>query len=146
MAGTRDGEMTENAVLVDSSVWIHYFRRSGCREVKEAMAKALAAGRVKTCAVVKAELLVGTRNDAGFRKLADLLDALPEIPIDRRVWRGAARFGAIMRRRGITVPLPDLLIAQAAILAGSALWHADAHFEEICKFTPLATRNFSSSG
>jgi len=101
--------MIEDAVLVDSSVWIHYFRRRGRREVKEALADALAKGRVVTCWIVNAELLVGTRDEPGFHKLDGLLSSLVEIPIDGDVWREAARLGAILRRKGTTVPLPDLV-------------------------------------
>ena len=137
--------MSGNAILVDSSVWIHYFRRHGRRAVKESLAKALAKGQVRTCPIIKAELLVGTRDDAGFEKLAGLLDALPEIPIDERTWREAARLGATLRHRGKTIPLPDLIIAQVAMQAEAELWHTDAHFEEIARFAPLATRDFSSS-
>ena len=97
--------------------------------------------RVTTCWVVKSELLVGTRNDAGFRKLDKLLDALPEIPIDAAVWKEAARLGTDLRRHGMTVPLPDLLIAEAAIQAEIELWHTDDHFEKITKFVPLRAKN-----
>ena len=88
---------------------------------------------------------MGTRNDAGFRKLDKLLDALPEVPIDDGVWREAARLGSDLRRHGITVPLPDLLIAEAAIQAEIELWHADNHFEEITKLVTLNTKNLSGS-
>ncbi len=138
--------MIEDAVLVDSSVWIHYFRRRGRREVKEALADALAKGRVVTCWIVKAELLVGTHDEPGFRKLDGLLSSLAEIPIDGEVWREAARLGALLRRKGTTVPLPDLVIAAASSLAGIELWHADTHFQEIHEFAPLTTRDFSSPG
>ena len=84
---------------------------------------------------------MGTRDDAGFRKLDKLLDALPEVPIDDVVWREAARLGSDLRRHGITVPLPDLLIAEAAIRAEIELWHADDHFEEITKLVPLRAKN-----
>jgi len=133
--------MNKDAVLVDSSVWIHYLRRDGRQGIKKALANALAKGRVTTCWVVKSELLVGTRNDAGFRKLDKLLDALPEVPIDDVVWREAARLGSDLRRHGITVPLPDLLIAEAAMQAEIELWHADDHFEEITKLVSLRAKN-----
>ena len=87
------------------------------------------------------ELLVGTRDYAGFRKLDKLLDALPEVPIDDVVWREAARLGSDLQRHGITVPLPDLLIAEAAIQAEIELWHTDDHFEEITKLVPLGAKN-----
>jgi len=84
---------------------------------------------------------VGTRDDAGFRKLDKLLDALPEVPIDDVVWREAARLGSDLRHHGITLPLPDLLIADAAIQAEIELWHANDHFEEITKLVPLRAKN-----
>jgi predicted nucleic acid-binding protein len=133
--------MNKDAVLVDSSVWIHYLRRDGRQGIREALANALAKGRVTTCWVVKSELLVGTRNDAGFRKLDKLLNALPEIPIDAAVWKEAARLGTDLRRHGMTVPLPDLLIAEAAIQADIELWHTDDHFEEITKLVTLRAKN-----
>jgi|AntAceMinimDraft_16_1070373.scaffolds.fasta_scaffold53532_2 predicted nucleic acid-binding protein len=135
----------KSTVLVDSSVWIHYFRRSGGRRAKETLKEALMGGRVATCWVVKAELLVGTRNEANFRKLDDLLRGLTDVPIDASVWHKAAQIGAKLRRRGVTLPLPDLLIAQAAMQAEIELWHADNHFEEIGKIVPLRAKNFAPS-
>ncbi len=135
----------KGTVLVDSSVWIHYFRSSGERRAKEALKDALTRGQVATCWVVKAELLVGTRDEASFRKLDDLLGALTDVPIDALVWHKAAQLGAKLRRSGVTLPLPDLLIAQAAMRAEIELWHGDSHFEEIAKIAPLRTKNFASS-
>jgi len=141
MAGIRDGKMNKDAVLVDSSVWIHYLRRDGRQGIRKTLANELAKGRVTTCWVVKMELLVGTRDYAGFRKLDKLLDALPEVPIDGVVWREAARLGSDLRRHGRTEPLPDLLIAESAIQAEIELWHTDDHFEEITKLVPLGAKN-----
>jgi len=73
------------------------------------------AERVFTCWVVKVELLVGARDEEDFEQLSRDLEALEEIPIAKEVWLGAARLGYTLRRNGITVPLPDLLIAQLAI-------------------------------
>ena len=108
---------------------------------KKGVSKCAGQRTVTTCWVVKLELLVGTRNDAGFRKLDKLLDVLPEVPIDAAVWREAARLGSDLRCHGITVPLPDLLIAEAAIRAEIELWHADNHFEEIKKLVPFSAKN-----
>jgi len=42
---------------------------------------------------VKAELLVGTRDEEAFEQLSKDLEALEEIPITDEVWLGAARLG-----------------------------------------------------
>jgi predicted nucleic acid-binding protein len=59
--------------------------------------------------------LVGARDEEAFEQLSRDLEALEEIPITKKVWLGGARLGYTLRRNGITVPLPDLLIAQLAI-------------------------------
>ena len=72
-------------------------------------------GAVFTCWVVKAELLVGARDEEDFEQLSMDLEALEEKRITDEVWLGAARLRHTLRCNWITVPLPDLLIAQVAI-------------------------------
>jgi predicted nucleic acid-binding protein len=89
--------------------------------------------------VVKAELLVGARDEEAFEQLS--ID-LEEILITKEMGLGAAQLGYTLRRNGITVPLPDLLIAQVAIAEKLELWHADEHFEEIKRVVPFETKAF----
>jgi len=42
----------------------------------------------------------------------------------------------------MTVPLPDLLIAQAAIDGDLVLWHVDVHFEQMRRHGFLQTLSF----
>jgi hypothetical protein len=93
---------------------------------------------------VRTELLVGARDEGAFKRLAELLDGLPEAPLDDQAWQEAAWSGFQARKRGYTVPLADLLIAQAALKGGLELWHADAHYELLASFLPLKTRPFLS--
>jgi len=72
---------------------------------------------------------VGARDEEAFEQLSKDLEALEEKPITDEVWLGAARLGHTLRRNGITVPLPDLLIAQVAIAEKLVLWRAHEHFE-----------------
>jgi len=146
MAGNSKNEGINKArhqgVLLDTSIWICYFRPQGDEELKAQVKRVLLAERVFTCWVVKAELLVGARDEEAFEQLSRDLEALEEIPITDEVWLGAARLGHTLRRNGITVPLPDLLIAQVAIAEKLELWHADEHFEQIKKVVPLETKAF----
>jgi predicted nucleic acid-binding protein len=83
--------------------------------------------------------LVGARDEEAFEQLS--ID-LEEILITKEVGLGAARPGYTPRRNGITLPLPDLLIAQLAIAEKLELWHADEHFEEIKRVVPFETKAF----
>ncbi|MDA2933158.1 PIN domain-containing protein [Acidobacteria bacterium AH-259-D05] len=129
-------------ILVDSSAWICYLRPQGWKNIKRDLKRAFARQQVYTCWVVKAEILIGARDEAAFEQLLSSFGVIPEVPFTERVWKEAARLGYTLRRHGITVPLPDLLIAQAAIDKDLVLWHVDEDFEQVRQLTSLRTRSF----
>jgi predicted nucleic acid-binding protein len=131
-------------VLVDTSVWVSYFRQEGDGGLESAVREILLEGRVRTCWPVQAEVLVGARDSASFDRLQTLFDSLIQIPVAAPLWRSAAQLGFTLRRQGLTVPLPDLLIAQSAMDARCELWHADSHYEAIRRHVDLRTRSFLS--
>jgi len=131
-----------NEVLPDTSVWVLFFRKSGSPEVKAALAQALREMRVYLSPVVAAELLRGARSQQEFQELKQDLLALPEAPNGSAVWIRAGELGQILKKNGLTVPLPDLAIAASAELGGLELWHADRHFEAIAEVANLKLRAF----
>jgi predicted nucleic acid-binding protein len=140
------GMISSSGVLLDTSAWIAFLSPAGHSELKSAVQSALQEERVHVCQVVASELLVGTRDRSAYDRLASLLDALPRAPIDDDVWRRAADLGFSLRREGCSIPLPDLLIAEACRGYSLALWHLDQHFEEISHQTGLQTRSFLEQG
>ncbi|MDR5695931.1 MAG: PIN domain-containing protein [Armatimonadota bacterium] len=131
-----------SGILIDTSVWVRYLRPQGYEKLKAEVEKVLAAGVAFTCWVVKAELLVGAKDEKAFEQLLSGLQALEEVALSPELWKAAARLGHLLRRQGFIIPLPHLLIAQAAIFAGLELWHADEHFERIQQASSLRTRSF----
>jgi predicted nucleic acid-binding protein len=129
-------------ILLDTSTWICYLRPHGWDDLKTAVQQVFTGEQVYTCWVVMAELLIGARDERGFTQLFETLRALPEIPVTDRVWEAATRLGYTVRRRGITIPLPDLVIAQAAITGDLTLWHVDDHFEYLRRHSTLQTQSF----
>lgn len=128
--------------LADTSVWISYLRPGGSGSVRETLREALLEGRVLTCWPVRAELLVGAKDLDAWERLRVLLGSLTQLPCGEGLWERAARLGFDLRRKGLTVPLPDLLVAQAAVDADVELWHLDAHYEVIREHSQLRTRSF----
>ncbi len=129
-------------ILVDTSLWVRYFQPTGWEELKEELARLLDQGSLLTCWVVKAELLVGARNAGAFDRLLESLQSLDEVALTPEVWEGAARLGHKLRLKGFSVPLPDLLIAQAAAVAHAEVWHADADFDRVVEVSRLKARSF----
>lgn len=144
--GIAPGQATRRPVLVDTSLWIRYFQPTGWEELKRELTQLLDWGSLLTCWVVKAELLVGARDATAFDCLLKSFRALEEVALTPEIWESAARLGHSLRRRGFSVPLPDLLIAQAAVAADAELWHADAHFDRIKEVCSVNTRSFVETG
>lgn len=129
-------------ILLDTSIWVRYLRSRGAESLGTAVREALNAGQVATCWVVKAELLVGARDSAAFAQLLEALGGATDVTLSPEVWVEAARLGQQLRKLGILVPLPDLLIAQCAISSQRVLWHTDALFEQIRERSSLQTRRW----
>jgi predicted nucleic acid-binding protein len=64
------------------------------------------------------------------------------VPIDDEMWGKASRLGFTLRKAGLTVPFPDLLVAQAALAGGLEVWHTDEHFDLSSRATTLRARAF----
>jgi predicted nucleic acid-binding protein len=140
--GVGKGQISTRPILVDTSLWIRYFQPTGWEELKRELAQLLDRGSLLTCWVVNAELLVGAKNAAAFDRLLGSLRALDAVPLTAEIWEKAARLGHNLRLKGFSVPLPDLLIAQAAATANAELWHADARFDRIGEVCNVKGRSF----
>ena len=119
-------------ILVDSSVWISYFRNldSGKVVLLEGF---LDHDRVAICGIIEAELFLGTKNKKTEKLLKDVLSKVERIYEDSSLWYQVGRGGAILRAKGVTVPLSDLIIATQALAYNIPLLHDDKHFEMISK-------------
>lgn len=127
-------------VLVDSSVWIEYYRPAGPSGLRVAVQDALERDRVVTAGVIAVEVLQGARTDADYALLERDFAALPWLELTAAAARQAARLGFDLRRRGLAVPAVDLVIAALALVHECELWHLDAHFERVQTVAPLTAR------
>lgn len=128
------------SALLDTSVWVRYLRPKGSKLLKEEVREALRERMVSTCWPVKAELLVGSPDDVSFERLRTMLEATWQLPVTDANWFAASQVGYRLRRQGLTVPLPDLLIAEVARARDQVVWHIDGHFEHIARILPLKVR------
>lgn len=124
-------------ILVDSSVWIEYYRRRGPKDVRAAVAQALHEEMVVTTGLVVVDIVQGASTEAGFSTLWDDMTALPWLDAGPTVVEHAARWGFALQRQGRAVPPTDLLIAAVAVEHSCRLWHFDEHFDRIAAVAPL---------
>ena len=117
-------------ILVDSSVWIDYFRGAATPQT-DRLDALLGAEPLATGDVVLAEVLQGFAADRDFDEALRLLTALTVIDIGGRVVAvQAARNFRTLRARGVTVRKTiDTLIATRCIQGGYALLYSDRDFD-----------------
>ncbi|MDA8336551.1 MAG: PIN domain-containing protein [Peptococcaceae bacterium] len=131
--------------LVDTSVWIKGLRRGGEQRIIDWLREALLREAVVMAPPVRAEVLLGARDENDFAKLEKVLDALPMLDGGTAVWHYTASSGFRLRKQGLTVPLMDILIVAFAVTNHCVLVHTDRHFELIAAATPdLQTAGFLS--
>ena len=117
-------------ILVDSSVWIDYFR--GQRTpASDRLDELLGVEAIATGDLILAEVLQGLVTDAEFEQGRQLLTALPIVQLlNESIAIQAARNYRTLRARGITVRKTiDTLIATSCIEQGLELLSSDRDFE-----------------
>lgn len=129
-------------VLVDSSLWIDFYRPDGSGDVRVAVTEALTEDAVFTVPLIVAEVVQGAPDEATLELLLEDFSAFRPVACDHGTGARAARIGATLQGEGNPVPATDLLIAAAALEANCELWHRDRYFEAIARVTPLRTRAF----
>ena len=117
--------------LIDTSAWIEQLRRAGDASVRKQVEALLASGDAAWCPLVRLELWIGARGEDERTALTDMEEALPSLAIDAAIWDRAATLASGARKRGITVPATDLLVASCARHHDVPLLHHDRHFELI---------------
>ncbi len=129
-------EPDRKPVLVDTSVWIRADRR-GHEAVKNRLRRLAVEGLVLMCWPIRVELLIGVKKSERWAALDEQLSAFEHVPVTDDTWHRAARLGYDLARRGQTVPLPDLVIAAAAMEQNVDLWTVDGDFKRIAGVGPL---------
>lgn len=117
-------------ILVDSSVWIDFFRGTVTPQV-DALDRLLGEELVAIGDLMMTEVLQGFASDRDFNKARRLLGALDLVEIGGRdVMIEAARYFRDLRARGITIRKTiDTLIATRCIVSGYRLLYSDRDFE-----------------
>lgn len=117
-------------ILVDSSVWIDFFRGMVTPQV-DALDRLLGEELVAIGDLMMTEVLQGFASERDFNKARRLLGALDLVEIGGRdVMIEAARYFRDLRARGITIRKTiDTLIATRCIVSGYRLLYSDRDFD-----------------
>ncbi len=114
-------------ILVDSSVWIDYFRGGKTGDKVDLL---LEHNLVATCGLILAELVpfLKVRNQ---RKLIKLLQLLPNYD-DSPNWQDIIKYQTICLQKGVTgIGLADLILLDISVRNDLAIFSLDRHFDKL---------------
>ena len=110
-------------ILVDTSVWIEYFRKN--QDYMEELQSMLAHRMIITLEPVFSELLYGARGKRDKRLITSYWDLLPRSRFGASSMIQAAEYANIQNFQQLGIGLMDALIILATINGDHLLWTLD---------------------
>jgi predicted nucleic acid-binding protein len=124
-------------LLIDSTIYIDWFRhRIDPLPLLQPFVK---ARTLAICGVIRAEVVRGVICPEQKMKIHALFNLLEDIAIDSEMWHEIAELAWSLDRRGIVLPLTDIVIAGCALRMGATLVTTDEHFSKISRLKILRT-------
>jgi predicted nucleic acid-binding protein len=118
-------------VMVDTSVWIEFFRR---HEPYHSVVTRLIDDEQVCCGgIILAELMQGAKSDKELAVLDDFPRVFSFIDETHQLWAAAGRLAYQLRRKGVTIGLSDCYIAVAAASIHAPVATLDSHFQLLVK-------------
>jgi hypothetical protein len=125
-------------VLVDTTVWIDFFRGANSEKVASLEEAIQSREDICCCGFVLAEVLQGIRNEKELVSTKRLFEGLIYLEDDRSTFELAATIYRELRRKGTTIRNSiDCLIAATVIQHGAALLENDRDYKFIDQHYPL---------
>jgi predicted nucleic acid-binding protein len=131
-------------ILIDTSAWLFALKKDFHPAIKERIEQLLVESDVAICGMIALELLGGTKSEKEYLRLKSRLEALYYVETDRILWGLASKLAFDLKRKGISIPYADIVIATCAMQERAILVHADSHFDSISKHTDLRVESFIS--
>lgn len=126
-------------VLVDSSVWIEYFRNSNS-QISSEVDMLIDLGNIYTNELILTELVPFLKLKKQIQ-LIQIMESLESFSMSID-WKQIIEFQTINLKNGINkIGIPDLLILQNVIQNGSILFTLDKHFKLMSKIHKLKLYN-----
>ena len=121
--------------LVDSTIYIGLLRAR--RDPVQVLRPWLARDEVLASGVVRCEVLRGIVDRRVHERMSELFEVLPTVRTDDPMWNRTAELAWSLDRRGVVLPVTDLLIASCALRAGATVVSTDEHFRRVPELTVL---------
>ncbi len=119
-------------VLVDTSVWIDFFKNKESAEVNLLQRAIVDREDIAICGLILTDVLQGIKTNKEYDLVLESFESLSFLEMDKEVYILAANIYRELRKNGITIRKSiDCLIAAVAISHNIPLLHNDKDFEPI---------------
>lgn len=126
----NDAMIHEGKYLVDTSIWVEFFRERN-QHIKKRVLDLLDANRIVINGVIISELLMGARGKKEIEFVKERLSRLDFLEADRNFFIICGDIGHKIRKNGVNMPLSDIMIAAHAKINNLIIFTMDKHFESI---------------
>ena len=126
----------KDKVLVDTSVWIDFFRNKET-SLRNQVIQVLRAGNAYYTGIIALELYRGSKTKKEISVLDNLFLSIEKITESDDTHKKAGLMGFELAKKGITIGTVDLLIAQLCLENDLTLFTLDQHFKIIGNHYPL---------
>ncbi len=129
--------MSADRILIDTSVWIEYFREKSS-PIAEKVDQILGEDEVCIPKIVIAELMQGAKSEKELSVVRDFLDAFTIIDQKSDTWTQAGNLSYDLKKKGKKIHLLDCYIAIIAQEFRCKIFTLNRHFKEIQKVTDIS--------
>jgi predicted nucleic acid-binding protein len=129
--------MSAERILIDTSVWIAYFRNQ-ISKVADKVDQILTEDKVFVPKSVIAELMQGAKSEKELSVIRDFLDAFEIIDQKEGSWIEAGKLAQDLKNKGKTIHLLDCYIAVIAREFKCKIFTLNSHFKEIQKILKIS--------
>ena len=116
-------------IIVDSSIYIQWLRQR--IELHEVLEPWIRTSQLFCCGIIRAEVIRGIIPPRIKNQLHTFFDFLNDIPISREICYSASELAWTLDRKGVVLPVTDIIIACCAKKAGAVVISDDKHFRRI---------------
>ena len=113
-------------ILVDTNIIIDFWKRP-----TEKAQNIVAAEEIAICGITEAELIHGAKSEKEINIIIEALEDFNMFEITESDWIEIGKLLNRIKKKGISVPFQDAVIAYLAIKNSSELWTNDKHFKMI---------------
>ncbi len=128
--------MIGERVLIDTSVWIDYFKAKN-NPVAKGVDDILTYSDVYVPKIIIAELIQGAKSEKEISIIEEFTGAFNIVDQSKETWVKAGKLSYSMKKKGLSVNLADCYIAMIAAENNCKVLTMDKHFDDIKKFLKI---------